>query len=129
MDDLYRDILIEQAKNPQHYGDLRQYDLTLPASNVSCGDKLTFQVKLADPDDQTQSAIIDLKWQGAGCLVSRASADLLAEYALANTLSVNELSALTVSQVLELLGLDEITPAREKCLMLGVSAFKPPNRT
>jgi nitrogen fixation protein NifU and related proteins len=71
--DLYRDVIVDHNRNPRNFGKLEPSDAHADGHNPLCGDRLTMYVKL-DHD-----CISDVKFDGAGCAISVASASLLTE--------------------------------------------------
>jgi nitrogen fixation protein NifU and related proteins len=118
MSNIYHEDLIDEANNPNNYGEMSSPDLISTNYNASCGDVISVSVKLSE-DKKT---IEDIKWKGQGCIISQASMSLLSEKI--KGLEVNKLKNLTKKEVLEELGLDEISTGRIKCLILGLGAVK-----
>jgi len=118
MDKLYHEDLLDEAKNPNNFGDLDNADFKTTSYNASCGDVISVAVKLSE-DKKT---IQDIKWKGHGCIISQASMSVLSEKI--KGLSVENLQELTQDEILEGLGLEEISMGRVKCLLLGLSAVK-----
>lgn len=118
--DLYQEIILDHYKYPRNQGELAQHQhvLSCSESNVGCGDEFLVALSL----DKAGQKIEDIKWQGQGCAISTASMSLLSEYVIGKT--IEEVKIVDKNILLELLGLDEITPAREKCMMLGVRAVQ-----
>lgn len=118
MSDLYQEIILDHYKNPRNRGDLehQQHLLSCSESNVGCGDEFSVVLLL----DEDEKIIKDIKWQGQGCAISTASMSLLSEHVIGKT--VEEVKSINEMSILEMLGLDEITPARQKCMMLSVRA-------
>jgi nitrogen fixation NifU-like protein len=71
--DLYRDVIVDHNRQPRNFGKLEPADAHADGYNPLCGDRLTIYVKL-DGDRVT-----DVKFDGAGCAISVASASLLTE--------------------------------------------------
>lgn len=71
--DLYRDVIVDHNKRPRNFGRLDPADAHADGHNPLCGDQLSITVKL-DGD-----RISDVKFEGAGCAISVASASLLTE--------------------------------------------------
>ena len=71
--DLYRDVIVDHNRQPRNFGKLEPSDAHADGHNPLCGDRLTMYVKL-DGD-----RIADVKFDGAGCAISVASASLLTE--------------------------------------------------
>ena len=116
--DLYQEIILDHYKNPRNKGEItsHQHVLSCSESNVGCGDELLVKITL----DKSENKIEEIKWQGQGCAISVASMSLLSEFIIGKT--VEEVRKVDKDTMLEMLGLDEITPAREKCMMLSVKA-------
>ena len=72
--DLYRELILDHARSPRHFG--RIADATHSASGINplCGDKLHLYVRIG-PD----KTIADIGFEGTGCAISIASASLLTE--------------------------------------------------
>lgn len=117
MTEMYAELLLETAKHPAHAGVIDRADLHGESFNSSCGDQIAVTAKT----DGT--LITDLKWQGTGCIISRAHMDALAEKVIGSSLI--SISQLTKSDMLQLFGFDEtMAPGREKCLLIGLKALQ-----
>jgi nitrogen fixation NifU-like protein len=116
MDDLYRELIIDRYKNPQYRGSLEPHDIAFEDDNPLCGDHIRIELRL-DADQRVSAAAFD----GHGCAISQASADLLLESIQGK--SLDEVKALTKEDVLELLGL-ELGPVRLKCALLSLKVLK-----
>jgi nitrogen fixation NifU-like protein len=81
MDDLYRELIIDRYKNPQYRGTLEPHDITFEDDNPLCGDHIRIDLRV---DDQGQ--VVDATFDGHGCAISQASADLLVESVVGKTL-------------------------------------------
>lgn len=120
MQDLYQDIILDEYKNPQHKGRLAQADLQIEAVNSSCGDEVIIYARTTGDKQQ----IVDLRWEGEGCVISQASMSLLSQKIISEGLTVQQVAQLKQSDLLALLGMETISAGREKCLMIGVRAFQ-----
>lgn len=118
MADIYHEDLLDEAKNPNNYGEIDDSDLISTQYNASCGDVITVSVKLS-PD---KLKIEDIKWRGQGCVISQASMSFLSEKI--KGMEIKKLQKLTQKDVLEEIGLKEITVGRVKCLLLGLNSVK-----
>jgi nitrogen fixation protein NifU and related proteins len=116
MDDLYRELIIERYKNPQYRGRLNPHDIAFEDENPLCGDHIRIEVQVDASDHVT-----DAKFDGHGCAISLASADLLLESIQGK--SLDEVKALTKEDVLDMLGL-ELGPVRLKCALLSLKVLK-----
>jgi nitrogen fixation NifU-like protein len=116
MEDLYREIIIDHYKNPQYRGHLDPHDIQFEDDNPLCGDHIEITLRV-DGNNRVSEGCFD----GKGCAISQASADLLIESILGKTL--DEVKALTKQDVLELLGI-ELGPVRLKCALLSLKVLK-----
>ena len=116
MDDLYREIIIDRYKNPQYRGSLKPHDIAFEDDNPLCGDHIRVELQL-DEQNRVSAAAFD----GHGCAISQASADLLMESILGKTL--DEVKALTREDLLELLGIS-LGAVRMKCALLSLKVLK-----
>jgi len=116
MDDLYRQVIIERYKTPHYRGHLDPHDIFFEDDNPVCGDHIEVTIRVDDADIVTEAA-----FDGHGCSISQASADLLVESIRGQTLA--EVKALTKDDVIELLGID-LGPVRLKCALLSLKVLK-----
>jgi nitrogen fixation NifU-like protein len=116
MDDLYREIIIDRYKNPIYRGVLEPHDISFEDDNPLCGDHIRVDLRV-DSDNRVSEAVFD----GHGCAISQASADLLIESIHGKTLE--EIKALSKEDLLGLLGL-ELGPVRLKCALLSLKVLK-----
>ncbi len=116
MEDLYREIIIDHYKNPSFKGHLDPNDISFEDDNPLCGDHIQIDIRL-DETGRVKEAAFD----GHGCAISQASADLLVESIIGK--SLEEVKALTKENVLELLGI-ELGPVRLKCALLSLKVLK-----
>jgi len=72
--DLYRELILDHARKPRHFGKLDGATHVAEGINPLCGDKLKLYLQL---DDAGQ--IRDAKFEGSGCAISVASASLLTD--------------------------------------------------
>lgn len=137
IESLYTPILVEAARDTAHEGkpeDAGAY-LTATAHNHVCGDKITWYVKMHG------DTITDTRYEATGCMISRASAAMLANWIQHKskerfTESIEELlraldPALpppdkTALQEKNWLALAQMKayPARKKCAILAWEGFK-----
>jgi len=138
MESMYREIILDHYKNPQHRGLPAQFDAEVHHVNPTCGDEVTLRVRVA-PD----GTIAELGWEGEGCSISQASTSVMS--GLVTGKPVPDALALQ-ERFLELMqsrGEAELTeadedeledavafegvskyPARVKCALLGWMAMK-----
>jgi nitrogen fixation NifU-like protein len=81
--DLYRDLILDHARNPRHFGKLAHTTHTAEGINPLCGDKLRLYL-----DVDADATIRHAAFEGSGCAISVASASLLTDTVIG--LSANE---------------------------------------
>jgi nitrogen fixation NifU-like protein len=116
MDDLYREQIIERYKSPQFRGHLDPNDIQFEDDNPLCGDHIEITIRV-DKNNKVAEAAFD----GHGCAISQASADLLIEAIHGKTME--EVKAMNKEDVLDLLGID-LGPVRLKCALLSLKVLK-----
>lgn len=116
MDDLYREQIIERYKSPQYRGHLDPHDIQFEDDNPLCGDHIEITLRLNGNNKVTEAA-----FDGKGCAISQASADLLVESIHGK--SLDEVKAMKKDDLLELLGID-LGPVRLKCALLSLKVLK-----
>ena len=107
--------LIDIYKHPSNRGVIKNADLTLSGTNESCGDSVTIYLKIE------HDIVTDAKFEGAGCVLSMAGTDLL--LGRLKNKRINEIRDLTTAKMLELLGLESVSPGRLKCVLLPLTAL------
>lgn len=116
MDDLYREVIIEHYKNPGYRGHLDPHDILFEDNNPLCGDHIEITLQLGE-----NGIVKDARFDGHGCAISQASADLLVESIIGKPL--DEVKQLNKDSVLEMLGID-LGPVRLKCALLSLKVLK-----
>ncbi|RPI82533.1 MAG: SUF system NifU family Fe-S cluster assembly protein [Chloroflexi bacterium] len=116
MDDLYREVIVDRYKNPIYRGTLDPHDISFEDDNPLCGDHIRIDVRV-----DANNIVTDARFDGHGCAISQASADLLMETILGK--SLDEVKELTKDDILDMLGL-ELGPVRLKCALLSLKVLK-----
>ena len=116
MDDLYREQIIDRYKNPHHRGKLDPHDISYEDDNPLCGDHIRIEMRV-----NGEGRVSDAVFDGKGCSISQASADLLIESIIGK--SLDEVKSLSKEDVLDLLGI-ELGPVRLKCALLSLKVLK-----
>jgi nitrogen fixation NifU-like protein len=116
MDDLYRELIVDRFKNPLYRGVLDPNDITFEDDNPLCGDHIRIDLRVDGNGNVTEAA-----FDGRGCAISLASADLLVESIIGKPIS--EVKELDKEDVLDLLGI-ELGPVRLKCALLSLKVLK-----
>ena len=116
MDDLYREVIIEHYKNPGYRGHLDPHDIRFEDSNPLCGDHIEITLRT-----DGSGTITDARFEGHGCAISQASADLLIESIIGEP--IEEVKKLNKEYILDMLGID-LGPVRLKCALLSLKVLK-----
>jgi len=116
MDDLYREVIIEHYKNPGYRGHLDPHDILFEDNNPLCGDHIEITLQVGD-----NGVVKDARFDGHGCAISQASADLLVESIIGKPLE--DVKQLNKDHILEMLGID-LGPVRLKCALLSLKVLK-----
>lgn len=114
--DLYPDLVLEEVKHPQNLGKLTDADISVSEGVASCGDLATVYLKIE------KDKIKHMTWEAEGCAISRAGLSLLSSSVVGKP--VTEVSQWTIKEMLSLLHLEQISPGREQCLLLGLRALQ-----
>ncbi len=137
LDSMYRDIIIDHYKHPQHRGLPANYDAELHHVNPTCGDEVTLRVRIAD------GSIADLGWVGEGCSISQASTSVMSELVVGRPVgealalqdkflhlmqsqgqaAISDADADALDDAVAFEGVSKY-PARVKCALLGWMAMK-----
>jgi len=132
LQDLYRELILDHARSPRHFGKLASATHEAEGINPLCGDKLKVYFVV-----DNEGRIADARFEGSGCAISVASASLLTETVIG--LSTDEamsrfsgvVDALTgttqvdaskLGKLAALLGVREF-PSRVKCATLSWHAL------
>jgi len=114
-DELYREHILEHYQHPRCHGTLDDATVSVEDANPLCGDRIRMDFKIAD------GRIEKVRFSGAGCSISQASASMLCEAVEGKT--VEEVRNLGREQVLEMIGID-LGPVRLKCALLALKTLK-----
>ena len=116
MEDLYREVIIDRYKNPQFKGILDPNDISFEDDNPLCGDHIRIDLRI-----DKNGIVTEATFDGHGCAISQASADLLIESIQGK--SLDDIKEISKEDLLELLGLD-LGPVRLKCALLSLKVLK-----
>jgi nitrogen fixation NifU-like protein len=73
--DLYQQVILERYKKPRYKGRTEPIHRYQKGHNPSCGDTIELTLQLNEASDRIE----DVRFEGEGCAISMASADLMAE--------------------------------------------------
>lgn len=112
---LYQDILLDHYRNPRNRGVLELPDFTSGEDNPSCGDSVNMYGRVQD------GRLIEVSFQGTGCVISQAAASLLTQAVLGQ--SLNDIMKLDAAFMRTLVGI-ELGPTRVRCALLALEALQ-----
>ena len=78
--ELYRELILDHARRPRHFGKLADATHSAEGINPLCGDKLKMYFRIQD-----DGHIDDARFEGSGCAISVASASLLTDTVIGMT--------------------------------------------
>ena len=137
LDSMYRDIILDHYKHPQHRGLPDDFDAEIHHVNPTCGDEVTLRVRVVD------GTVKDLGWVGEGCSISQASTSVMSELVVGRPIDEAlelqekflhlmqsqgqaELSDEDADELDDAVAFEGVSkyPARVKCALLGWMAMK-----
>jgi nitrogen fixation NifU-like protein len=71
--DLYQEVILDHNRRPRNFGPLEEANRDAVGHNPLCGDRLTLRLRV-DGD-----RILDVRFEGQGCAISKASASLMTD--------------------------------------------------
>src|SRR4030067_2452354 len=71
LSELYQEVILDHSKNPRNFRRLEVADRTAEGFNPLCGDHITVYLRLEN------DMVRDIRFQGSGCAISKASASLM----------------------------------------------------
>lgn len=82
--DLYQEIILEHNRSPRNFGKLDQATHSLDGQNPLCGDHYKIYLKIKD------NIVEDVKFEGSGCAISKASASVMSTVVRGKTVAEAE---------------------------------------
>ena len=112
---IYHERINDYYRFPRFRGRLEKPDFEAYVINTSCGDELSMQVMLSQEGIITQCV-----FEGKGCVISLATASMVAEYVHHKT--VAEVKALAPDAIKSLIAI-ELGPNRLQCALLSLEVL------
>lgn len=146
LNELYQEVILDHNRRPRNFGALTTATHRANGHNPLCGDRLTLALDVKD------GVIADVKFEGNGCAISKASASLMTDaikgkttddatalfqafHAMVTTPMDRDVDELAVGKLAVLAGVREF-PTRVKCaslawhtLMAALSGAQDPAQT
>lgn len=116
MSSMYTEIIQDAYRHPAHRGELAGASHAFEDENPLCGDVLSMQIRVKD------GRVAEARFEGRGCAISQASAELLLGEIEGQEIAAVE--QLDKDDVFELLGIPSLSPARVKCALLSLKVLK-----
>ena len=73
LNELYQEVILDHNRRPRNFGPLATATHRANGHNPLCGDRLTLALDVKD------GVIADVKFEGNGCAISKASASLMTD--------------------------------------------------
>ncbi len=108
--------LLDLYENPTHKGTIIDADVSVNGGNPGCGDVVTIYLKVDDA-----GVVREIKFEGEGCTISLAAAELVAERMQGTTLQ--EIEQLQQDVIIDELG-REVVMSRPRCATLALGTLK-----
>ena len=112
---LYQEELMDHYRYPRNKGRLELPDFVSDVHNPSCGDSIEFQGAIAF------DRLVDVAFQGKGCVISQATASLLSQSCKNQPLKTIKLYD---AQFLTSLIAIQLGPNRLQCALLSLQALQ-----
>lgn len=116
--EIYQEIILDHNKRPRNFGELPGCTCSAEGYNPLCGDELT--VHLLVEDDK----VVDIRFEGQGCAISKASASLMTLAVKGKTLA--KVKAIIQEVCTMLTGIEEpeeLEPLGDIAALSGVRRF------
>lgn len=108
--------LLELYDNPTHFGPLEDADISVKGGNPGCGDIVDIHIKVND-----DGKVERIMFQGEGCTISQAAAELVSERM--EGLNLEDIEALEHDVIIDELG-REVVMSRPRCATLALGTLK-----
>jgi nitrogen fixation NifU-like protein len=129
LDELYKQVILDHNKNPKNFGILEQFSHHADGHNPLCGDQINLTLVIEN------GIITDIKFNGSGCAISKASASIMTTMVKGKTLEeakllfddFHEIVTKDIEQDIDEVSLGKLAvfcgvrefPARIKCASLA----------
>lgn len=110
-EEIYQEHVLDHYEDPFHKGELPTATHAHEDKNPLCGDVVRVELQI-DKDGKIEECFFN----GAGCVISQASASMLME--AIHGKPITEVQSVAAEDMLNLFG-PRLTPNRQKCCLLG----------
>ena len=108
--------LLELYENPEHRGHLDDASVSALGGNPGCSDVITMHLKVSG-----DGTVEEIRFEGEGCTISQAAAELVSERMEGATL--DQIEALQQDIIIDELG-REVVMSRPRCATLALGTLK-----
>ena len=115
--DIYRDEILDHAKNPRNWGRLEKSTHRTKFPNPLCGDTVELFLNFKGQPPK----VSEVKFETNGCVVSVAASSMLTEKIKGRT--AGELGKITDEELLSWFG-ETLTSSRRDCALLPLKALR-----
>lgn len=115
MEDMYRELILDHARNQRNWGALEPNDFDHEECNPLCGDSLRLTLRLDE-----SGRVSEIGWEGEGCAISQASASMFGEEIIGMKLA--DALGISKEQLLDNIGL-RLSVNRVKCALLPLKTL------
>ena len=118
--ELYQEIIIDHGNEPRNFGECQKHNKSADGHNPLCGDKVHLTL-LVNKED----IIEDVKFSGEGCAISIASASLMTESLMGQSLDYAEKLFMDFTNLVkgEDVNFKILESEDSLCALKGVGAF------
>lgn len=81
INELYQQVILDHNKNPRNFGELNDATNVAEGHNPLCGDHIEVYARVED------GIIKEIKFKGAGCAISKASASIMTTLVIGKTIN------------------------------------------
>lgn len=113
-EEIYKENILDHYKHPQNKGGLDPCDIRHHEHNPVCGDRIEIFIRL------DQGRVADVRFDGAGCAISQASASMLTNKIKGMT--IGEMKEIGREDIFAMLGI-RIGVVRQKCALLSLKTL------
>ncbi|MCL5101644.1 MAG: iron-sulfur cluster assembly scaffold protein [Candidatus Parvarchaeota archaeon] len=107
---------VDLYKNPEHFGKLKEFDISEEDYSSSCGDRFNVYLKIE------KDKIKDASFEGSGCIISTVSVSKVCGYILGKSLT--DVKGMGLEDVKKIVGVNQISISRIPCAMIGLETIK-----
>ena len=118
-DEIYTQNILERYRHPKNKRVMADFDAREAGVNPSCGDSLMLYLKFGK--EEGRDVVEDASFDGEGCAISQAAADMLA--GKLHGMPTEELGKISEKDIYDMLGI-QIRLSREKCALLALNALQ-----